>query len=380
MKTELKKLIQAAGGSITFNEFMSQALYHPQNGYYTAVRDRLGAGGDFITSPEITSLFGELLTLQIIELWQNMGAPQHFQLIEMGPGSGRLASDILKTAQKFSKFYAAISYDLVEISHDFRVRQEGQLEEAGVIEKACWHADLATAAGDGVVGIIFGNEFLDALPVHWLEQTEEGLAEIGVGLGVGEQEVFTTVLRPLSARIAADYFSCRDISLAVGMRTEIGLAGQEWVQTAGRVLQRGVLLLIDYGYPQKEYFNPLRSNGTLAGHLKHVRVDNPLENPGEMDLTAHVDFTAVLAAGRESGLELLGYTTQGWFLMGLGILERLEMLSKVDGADVTSLKEAVMRLILPEGMGETFKVMALGKDIGTEKLSGFRLNEQSMHL
>jgi SAM-dependent MidA family methyltransferase len=378
MKAHIKKLIQDSGGSIPFIQFMEEALYNPQKGYYMTVGKRLGPGGDFVTAPELTSLFGELLALQMIELWQLMGSPEKFQLIEMGPGSGRLAHDILRTAKQFKNFYAAISYELVEISEDFRERQKKLLQKAGVHKKARWHLDLDGVCDGGVVGVIFANEFLDALPVHLVEQAPHGLSEVGVKLN--EDEEFATEILPLSKNITGDYFSKRGISLATGTRTEIGLPGQEWIKKAGELLTEGMVLLIDYGHPQKDYYAPVRTNGTLAGHFKHVRVDDPLANPGEMDLTAHVDFSAILSAGRQANLDLLGYTTQGWFLMGLGILERLEILSKVEGADTGPLKEAVKRLIMPEGMGETFKVMALGKGIGSKQLSGFRLNEQSKRL
>ncbi|MBF0193711.1 MAG: SAM-dependent methyltransferase [Magnetococcales bacterium] len=378
MKKILTKLIKDSGGSIPFIRFMEQALYHPQKGYYMTASKRLGSAGDFVTAPELTSLFGELLALQMIELWQLMGSPKNFKLIEVGPGSGRLAYDILKTASKFKTFYAAVSYDLVEISDDFRQRQRKLLKDGGVIKKIRWHSDIDKATDGGVIGAIFANEFLDALPVHLVEQVPHGLGEVGVKLTT--EDKFATEIIPLSKDIAGDYFTSRGISLATGTRTEIGLPGQNWVTKTGKLLKEGMVLLIDYGHPQNDYYAKVRTNGTLAGHLKHVRIDDPLANPGEMDLTAHVDFSAILAAGKQADLELLGYTTQGWFLMGLGILERLEALSKIESVDTGPLKEAVKRLIMPEGMGETFKVLALGKGIGSPKLSGFRLNDQSERL
>ncbi|MBF0444148.1 MAG: SAM-dependent methyltransferase [Magnetococcales bacterium] len=379
MKTVLKQLIKDSdSSSIPFIKFMEEALYNPHKGYYMTAGKRLGPGGDFVTAPELTSLFGELLALQMIELWQFMGSPTKFKLIEMGPGSGRLAYDILRTAKQFKNFYAAISCELVEISQDFVQRQKKLLKKGGVHKKVCWHSDIDGALDGGVIGVIFANEFLDALPVHLVEQTANGLGEVGVKLDADGN--FVTEILPLSKNIHGDYFSSRGITLATGTRTEIAMPAQNWIKKAGELLQEGMVLLIDYGHTQKDYYAPVRTNGTLAGHLQHVRIDDPLANPGEMDLTAHVDFSAILAAGREADLELLGYTTQGWFLMGLGILERLEILSKVAGTDTGPLKEAIKRLIMPEGMGETFKVMALGKGIGNQQLSGFRLNEQSKRL
>ncbi|MBF0454729.1 MAG: SAM-dependent methyltransferase [Magnetococcales bacterium] len=375
----MKQLIEKSGGKITFKQYMAEVLYHPTRGYYTRSKERLGSEGDFVTAPEITSLFGELLALQMIEIWHILGSPNRFQLIEMGPGTGRLAEDILTTAKKFPDFYQALSYSLVEISQDFQKQQAIRLQKAGVKAKARWYDTLQSAGSEKIVGVILGNEFLDALPIHRVEQTAEGLAEISVQLSQGEPFLETT-LTPLTAEISADYMTSRHIVLEEGTQTEIGLEGEKWVEEAGSLLERGVLLMIDYGLPQKGYYTPERRHGTVAGHLNHVRVDNPLDHPGEMDLTAHVNFTAMRDAGIRSGMHLLGYTTQGWFLMGLGILERLERLSSKEDESLAPLKEAVMRLILPEGMGETFKVLALGKGMDGAPLSGFRLSEQSEKL
>ncbi|MBF0448530.1 MAG: SAM-dependent methyltransferase [Magnetococcales bacterium] len=382
MEHFIKKLIEKSGGIIPFERYMSEVLYNPDQGYYCVPKKRIGPGGDFVTSPEITSLFGELLALQMIELWQLMGSPATFQLIEVGPGSGRLACDLLHTAKRFTAFYCAVEYGLVEISPDFRSIQQTNLNQVGVLDKVRWYRDIQELAKPGVVGVIFGNEFLDALPVHRVEMTERGLEELGVKWVEGSDDSghFEPAHLPLSKEIDPDYFKIRNVELAMGTRTEIGLAGQRWIERCGQVLKQGMILMIDYGHPQSEYYAAVRTQGTLAGHLCQVRVDNPLSHAGEMDLTAHVDFSAILAAGRKSGLHLLGYTTQGWFLMGLGILERLEMISKRDETRLNAAKEAVMRLILPEGMGEVFKVMALGRGLQGASMSGFRLNEQSHRL
>ncbi|MBF0127122.1 MAG: SAM-dependent methyltransferase [Magnetococcales bacterium] len=375
--TFLLNEMAAQGGRIPFCRFMEAALYHPDHGYYMTQRPRIGRGGDFVTAPELTSLFGELLALQIIEVWETLGRPQPFTVVEMGGGTGRLAADVLTTCRRFPFFLEALSYVLVETSPDFRVRQEQLLRECGFgTERITWRSDLPGQVGDGV---IFGNEFLDALPVHWVEMTPEGLREVAVEAD-GEGRLATRLIAP-QPPLEGDYFQRAGIDLEAGYRTEVAIPAARWVQAAAGALGRGLLLLIDYGYPAGEYYASWRSAGTLVGHRGHERVDDPLLFCGEMDLTAHVDFSAMTRAGREAGLELLGYTTQNWFLMGLGILERLERVGGKMAPEASSrLRGAVMRLLMPNEMGERFKALAMGRGMKEGTLAGFRLNDQRQRL
>ncbi|MBF0294978.1 MAG: SAM-dependent methyltransferase [Magnetococcales bacterium] len=360
-------------GIVPFWRVMELALYHPEHGYYMTGRQRIGREGDFVTAPELTSLFGELLTLQCIEVWELLGRPHPFAVIEMGGGSGRLAADFLATARRFVDFFQALAYRVVEISPDFRARQQELVHALGCgAEKISWSATLPDHIE---AGVILGNEFLDALPVHWVEMTPHGLME--VGLVPDGQGTFTTLLVAPQSPLAPDYFDNLGIDLATGYRTEVGLAAARWMEGAGRALGRGVVLMIDYGWPASEYYAPHRTHGTLAGHRGHERVDDPLRFLGTMDLTAHVDFSAMARAGTSAGLTPLGFTTQAWFLMGLGILERLQRLTgRLAPEQAESLRQAVMRLILPDAMGERFKVLAMGKGVLQGALSGFRLNDQ----
>ncbi len=363
--------IDSANGALPFRRFMELALYHPRFGYYMGPRARIGRQGDFVTAPEMTSLFGQLLTLQWIEVWERLGRPDRFHLVEAGAGTGILASDILRTARRFSPFFHTLTYTILEISPDFRQRQRATLQDGGVLsERVRWMDGIDTLSD--LEGVIFSNEFLDAFPVHWVEMTAEGLREIAVRWAGDE---FATTHIPLT--MAPERIGILD-KLAVGSRTEVGVAAAEWMEMAGRVLRRGLLLAIDYGYADGEMASTALASGTLVGHHEHQRVDNPLLHPGEMDLTAHVNFSTMARAGEGSGLETAGYATQAWFLMGLGILERLEAVNRreADADKRERLRQTVLRLTMPQGMGERFKVLAQGRGLGPEPLSGFRLNNR----
>lgn len=365
-------------GPLTFRDFMELALYHPAHGYYMGSAPRLGREGDFVTAPEMTSLFGELLTLQWIDLWQKMGAPESFRLVEAGAGSGRLAADILATAHRFPAFQRAVSYTILEISPDFRQQQQRTLEGVQRAEGVTWVGDLdELGPPESLIGVIFSNEFLDALPVHWVEQGEAGLLELGVA---AEGNGLIPVALPPRPPLSPDHFTRRGIQLPVGMRTEAGLARDDWWRRAASRLKQGVLLAIDYGHVARDYYHPARRHGTLVGYRQHRAVEDPLAFPGEMDLTADVDFSALGEAGREAGLELLGFTTQAWFLMALGILVRLEAAQRNAPSPPIALRETVMRLLMPGGMGERFKVLAMGKGVQDGPLAGFSLNDQRQRM
>ncbi len=374
----LTQEMQGSEGFLTFHRFMELALYHPDHGYYMGDQARIGRGGDFVTAPEITSLFGELLTLQLVEIWELLDSPDPFTVVEVGGGTGQLAVDVLTTARRFPQFMASLIYVLVEKSPDFVLRQQELCTRHGFgAEIISWRTDLPDEVE---AGVIFGNEFLDALPVHWVEMGDSGLQEVVVGWSADESAL-TQQLIASQPPLQSDYFADIGIELPVGYRTEVGLDAQAWMTKAGQVLRRGVLLMIDYGYPATEYYVQTRDMGTLVGHRGHERLDDPLQFPGEMDLTAHIDFSAMARAGERGGLEMLGFTTQGWFLLGLGILERLEQsTAKMTQERGRSLRESVMRLLMPHEMGERFKVLAMGRDMKACGLSGFRLNDQRQRL
>ncbi|MBF0109452.1 MAG: SAM-dependent methyltransferase [Magnetococcales bacterium] len=367
--------ILAQGGTVSGERFMELALYHPGQGYYQKEQISIGREGDYVTAPVMTSLFGELLTLQCIEVWELMKRPAPFVLIEAGPGTGHLATDILRTSRKFPEFAQSLDYRLVEIAAPLRNLQRQRLADAGFQNRCSWFDTLAAAAGTGIQGIILGNEFLDALPVCWVEMTPSGLVERGVQATA--EGILSIVSIPLGRGIEPDHFSRIGLDLPVGMRTEVGYPAQKWMRQSGRLVLRGMLLMIDYGYTARDYYHSERMQGTLVGHHRHHRIDDPLKFPGEMDLTTHVDFSAMARAGAQGGWEPCGFTTQGWFFLGLGLLERLQGLMKKEGMRLSAeVSQTAMRLILPEEMGERFKVLAMTKGLNRLELSGYRLNNR----
>ncbi|MBF0184298.1 MAG: class I SAM-dependent methyltransferase [Magnetococcales bacterium] len=382
MPALLQQAIRAAGGLLPFHQYMQLVLYHPQYGYYMSQRPRLGRGGDFVTAPEMTSLFGELLTLQWIEIWQRMGEPATFALVEAGAGSGRLAADIWRTAQRFPPFAAALTYTIVEISPDFQARQRQLLQEVACpMERIRWCTTLAElAAEEGVEGVLFSNEFFDAFPVHWLEMTKEGLRELAVA---ADEQGLTVGRLPVTAPLTEDHFTRLGIPLPVGMRTEVAVAANVWMSQAARCLRRGAIVTIDYGLTRAEYYHQgALPEGTLTGYYRHQQVNNPLLHPGEMDLTSHVHFTDLAEAGEAAGLQTLGYGTQAWFLMGLGILQRLEQLARTQSAEqMQAIRQTVMRLLMPQGMGDRFKVLVQSRGLAVDPpLAGFSLHNAKQRL
>ncbi|MBF0621919.1 MAG: SAM-dependent methyltransferase [Magnetococcales bacterium] len=374
----LRAQADSSGGVLPFVRFMAHALYHPQWGYYISGRPKLGRGGDFVTAPEMTAMFGELIAVQIVEVWEIMGCPDSFTVVEMGGGSGKLAWDVLGVLQRIQPLYDALSFVLIETSPDFQNQQRNRLSEDPKRLSVCvWETDIT--ACDSFEGVIYSNEFLDALPVHWVEMTESGLQERAV---VWQDERWDFTCIPPELPLSADYFDHLNCALSVGFQTEVGLAGQQWMALAANQLNRGLILSIDYGYCAKDYY--ALPQGTLMGHRGHQTVNNPLETPGEMDLTAHVDFSAIARSGVQQGLTTIGWTTQAWFLMGLGLLERMDAVMRsatIPESDREHVRQTVMRLTMPDGMGERFKVLAQGRGLPEGAvLTGFRLNDQQKRL
>jgi SAM-dependent MidA family methyltransferase len=344
LRDEIVAMI-AQDGPITLERYMSIALSHPTLGYYTT-RDPLGAGGDFVTAPEISQMFGELLGLWAQEAWRGAGAPSPSHLVELGPGRGTLMSDVLRVARISPTFLDSIDAHLVETSPALEAAQRRTL--ADVETKISWGADIASAPQGPA--IILANEFFDALPVRHYVKTPRGWSERLLGLddsgalafGVGEQiEPHLTVDAPDGSII------------------EIGAIGARLMNeiAARLVAQGGALLVVDYGYTQTAL------GETLQAVARHAYVD-PLEAPGEADLTAHVDFAALARAATAAGARVQGPVTQGAFLKQLGIVERAEALKKrATPRQSVDIDLALQRLAgardSTRDMGELFKAMAV---------------------
>ena len=361
LHAHIAREIALADGWITFARYMDLALYAPGLGYYSAGSRKFGAAGDFVTAPEISALFGQCLARQIAQVLAVSGG----DVLELGPGSGKLAYDILLALDEIGALPAR--YLLLEVSADLRQRQQEKLAALPVhlAASAQWLDVLPTSFN----GVVIANEVLDVLPVHLVCFTQGGRFELGVtALNSGERKTFALRNRllqsgPLAAaaeRIANAYLPD---SAQQSYTTEICLAAPAWVKTLATMLERGALLFIDYGFRAAEYYHATRDQGTLMCHYRHYAHADPFYLPGLQDITAHVDFTAVAAAARGAGAQVLGYTTQANFLIGCGIAD---LLARVDPNAVTEylpLANQAQRLVSPAEMGEFFKVLAIGKGL-----------------
>ncbi len=345
----IERGINGSKGWLPFDEFMNLALYSPGLGYYACAReifgwgpnDRSDQGGDFVTAPEMTRLFGQTLATQIAQALQGT---QTSEIWEFGAGTGALARDVLDELKQLG--VPVSRYTIVEISGALRESQE-----------QCLVAHAATvrwvdALPDVMQGVVIGNEVLDAMPVKLLARKAGVWFERGVAKSPesqpGQSPEFVwadqaTALRP-SVEIAGDH----------DYVTEIHPQGEAFIRTLADRLNAGAVFLIDYGFPEAEYYHPQRHMGTVMCHQAHRSDTNPLTDAGLKDITAHVNFTAVALAGQDAGLEVLGYATQARFLMNCGLLERLQTASLQD-------KVMAQKLILEHEMGELFKVIGFSK-------------------
>ncbi len=370
---------------ITFAQYMDMVLYHPAHGYYATKTEKIGVQGDFFTSPLLGADFGELLAKQFVQMWEILGKPAPFSLVEMGAGQGILAGDILKYLKQHQPdFFAVLDYTIIEKSSALRQEQQQRLQAFSL----CW-CNLEEISTNSITGCFFSNELVDALPVHQFTLQQGRLREIYVTTknltpqppslsGKGEIE-FIEVIDELSIPELVKYFDLVGIELPSsaypeGYRSEVNLAALDWLKMVGDRLQRGYLLTIDYGYPASRYYSPTRSQGTLQCYYQHRHHDNPYINIGRQDITAHVDFTALERWGDRCGLQKIGFTQQGLFLMALGIGDRIATVSNITGQSIQEIlrrREALHQLINPQGLGG-FGVLIQGKKL-TEAETGQNL-------
>lgn len=362
---------------VSFAEFMELALYHPTEGYYLGAEARAGRAGDFLTAPEAHPIYGWTLARQLVEIWQRLDRPQPFTLREYGAGGGRLALDILDGLRRIpadevrvgvgSDLLAALRYEPVEINPARRAELTERLAAAGYAEQIG-----EPRPGSRITGCVLANEFVDALPVHRVARHQGRLIERYVTWRDGW---FAEEPGPRSTEALAERFEHEDIDLAEGQQAEVclGLAG--WTAEVAAGLERGVALVIDYGYPAAEIYGSRFPEGTLKTYTQHTVGEDPFRAVGRQDITAHVDFTALQDAAEAAGLTTLGLTTQSDFLAGAGIGELLVALQRRPGmttSEYAAARAAVMHLIDPGGMGR-FRVLALGRGIAVEPpLNGLR--------
>jgi SAM-dependent MidA family methyltransferase len=364
----------AAAGRITFARFMDLALYHPQHGYYRSAEERPGRGGDFLTAPELSPFFGQCLARQVRQIWDELGRPGSFTVLEYGAGGGRLAHDILAAARAESPDFAAcLRYRLHELNPHRRANARALLASAGLLGQADFEGPEDEADAAPFIGMVLTNEFVDALPVHRIVGQEDGaILERYVRWDEASGWFAEELDAPSTPRLAAALAE-GGVVLEAGQSAEINLAADEWLAEAAGRLARGLVLTIDYGYLTAELYAPKRREGTFYCYYRHTANDDPYARVGEQDMTAHVDFGALLRAGEPLGLRPLGLTTQGPLLSNLGLGELLVATQRPGRALDAYLADrgAVLALIEPGGMGR-FGVLAQGKDFApATPLCGF---------
>lgn len=415
LSVSIAQEIDAAGGFISFARYMKMALYAPGLGYYSAGSHKLGESGDFITAPEMSLLFAQCIARQLAQL-HGEGLDS---ILEIGAGSGALAADLLQEMNALG--CAPENYLILELSGDLRERQKATIAQRApaLINRVHWLEVLPTQ----FEGVILANEVLDATPAHRVCVTASGIEEMVVGLaspshfnaalheegragyqrnplaplaGRGgfteemsehlssnenkdhsssEQE---TICFSVQSRRATDALqdAATKLDLPPTYQTEINLTARALVTSLSRLLTRGLMLFIDYGFPARELYHPQRSSGTLMCHYRHHAHDDPFALVGLQDITTHVDFSAVAAAALQGGAEVLGYATQAQFLINCGITELLSATPASDARAYAPLAAQAQKLLSPAEMGELFKVIALGKNFDAPLL-GYSRGDKS---
>jgi len=359
-------------GPITVAEYMELALYHPEAGYYARAARRSGRHGDFFTSVDVGPVFGELLSVQLTEMWRLLGEPRDsFDLVEAGAGDGRLSRDILDhLAVSEPDCHKAVTLHLVERSPAARAEQVRTLGP---------HAAALASSGEELPGqasgVIFANELLDALPVHLFVMREDGLREVFIDAEGGRLVERERALSAPCLGVGIEWIGGR---LQPGWRAEINLAALEWIGGAARALSRGFLLILDYGHEAAELYSPAHPAGSLRSLKGHTFAGDSsdglpgetwLQEPGDRDITSDVDLTAVQRAAEQHGFETLCVVDQSYFLLGLGAAD---LLARSSGAGIIDVRRrmALKTLVLPGGLGSTHKVVAFGKGVGRPSLRG----------
>lgn len=353
-------------GPIPFSRYMELCLYDPELGYYSRHAEQFGKSGDFYTSSDVHAVFGRLLARQFDEMWRAMGSPERLELIELGPGRGLFAQDVLDWSEKkFPEFFRALNYQLVESSPSLRKKIESTLARHLETGKASVHDSLG-ARPSSCPRIIFGNEFFDAMPVDVLSSR----GELRVGAEDGR---FVETWAPASSE-QLTYLDRYSVHPEPGERIEAALPAFQYAAQLAAALDRGFLIAIDYGYTRDEQLAG-RHRGTVMAYRQHSVSADPFQAPGEQDLTAHVNFTALADAAAQNGMQVQPLLTQSQFLMGIG--EKTQFADAFEGCRPPQERAKVAlqlkHLVTPAGMGETFHVLVASKGAEEEavsKLSG----------
>ena len=362
LRKEINTLIHKRG-KITFADYMDFALYHPEHGYYTSGKEKIGKRGDYYTSSDVHSVFGELIARQLEQMWRLLGS-NRFTVVEIGAGKGWLCHDILNYIRnEYPEFFGKIDYKIVEISQNLIERQSNTIK--GLEEKVSWEP----FAEDGfsfnpIEGCFLSNEFFDSLPVHQVIVKNNNLKEIYVTI---KDDHFCEKVDELSSPALRDYFNNLKIDLKEGQRAEVNLKMLDWVKNLSHYLNRGFVITIDYGHLAEELYSEERYRGTLMCYYEHTTNESPYEKVGNQDMTSHVNFSSIMQEGVRLGLNTTGFVRQSNFLIALGILNKM---NDVQG-DISKLL-TMKNLFLPGGMGDVFKVLIQHKGIENPELIGLR--------
>jgi SAM-dependent MidA family methyltransferase len=359
----IEQVCEQNDGAISFAHYMQMALYQPGMGYYSHGSRKFGAQGDFITAPEVSPLFAQCLARQIVEISQSLS---DFSILEFGAGSGVMAADILLELERQNTLPG--QYQILELSAELRQRQRDTIADKAPELLACvvWLDTLP----EHFTGIVLANEVLDAMPVECFRRHGDAIEQMWVKFEAGH---LVSDYRPANKAVAdavAEIEQRREARLPDNYCSELNLMHRPWIEALFNSMDRGVVLLIDYGYGVSEYYHAERSQGTLMCHYQHRTHPDPFWCPGVQDITSYVDFSEVAHAAVDAGFEMLGYTSQATFLMGAGLAELHEQQVSDDVLVQVRLSQQIKTLTLPSEMGERFKVMGLMKNMDLS-LSGF---------
>jgi SAM-dependent MidA family methyltransferase len=369
-------------GPMPFSRYMQICLYEPSHGYYSANADQFGKPGDFYTSSDVHAVFGRLLARQFDEIWQTLDRPPQIEILELGPGRGLFARDVLDwSTKKFPGLFAALTYTLQESSTALRVKLQETLRahvatgKARVAadafvrpaEQGSTRADIHRTLAPTVPLMVFANEFFDALPVEILSPDGK------LHLALENNRLHEIWLPPLAQEL--EFVDRYGVHPEAGDRIEVPILAQEWIRQIASSIALGLLLIIDYGYTRNEQLAG-RYRGTLMAYRRHSASPDPYQAPGEQDLTAHVNFTALASGCAEAGMRVEKLLTQSQFLMGIG--EKNQFADAFEECRMPQERAKVAlqlkHLVTPVGMGETFKVLIASRTIDPEKISGLGLS------
>lgn len=368
--TLVKKIhaaIADSGGAINFAEFMQQALYAPGYGYYSGGLPKFGSAGDFTTAPEISPLFSQCVASQCAQVITEL---RHADILEVGAGSGIMAATILLELEQLG--FLPDRYYILELSAELRQRQTDtiKLHCPQCLERVQWLDALPLS---GFRGVVLGNELIDAMPMQRFVIKDDKVCEQVIISKDGELCLTT---RPANEELV---FAVHKIEIELGEKfpegyeSEINSAGDAWLLSISDLLEAGLVLLIDYGYPRHEFYHQQRNTGTLMCHYQHRAHPDAMILIGLQDITAHVDFTALAEVAINNDFSVSGFTTQAHFLLSLGIEQRVAKFS--DEKDQMKAAQQIKQLVLPSEMGELFKVIAFTRGL-EEPLNGFSFQDQ----